>query len=291
MNQQHSENELTDQDQNVEINTLVIGGSPRSGTTLLNQILSACADTPSNATVSEAKFLEHYLHAYRQGKLSYASDHKTFFGDMREFAKLNQNILLTVLRAAYSHLDAKCLLLKWPFVTPYFPELIELLPSVRIVLMVRDPRDIVASLIKVGHRMETEGKENPFSRSKLEETINYFHDCYRPVYPLLEIPQKKENFHVVKYEDLVLNTADELQKLHLFSGLNLINQNQNNTDFRFDKSLWEEHKKEWLTELSGQSISASSIGTYQNTLTPDEVMTIENQAQPFFSTFGYRSSD
>ena len=291
MTQRHSEKVNPDSDPDVENNTFIIGGSPRSGTTLLNQILCACPEAPGNVTVSEAKFLEHYLHAYRMGKASYASDHEAFFGEMPEFAKLNQNILLMVLHAAFTHLDARCLVLKWPFVTPYIPELVELLPSVRILLMVRDPRDIVASLIKVGQRMEAAGKENPFCRSKLEETIRYFHDCYQPVYPLLESPQKKANILVVKYENLVLNTTDELHKLHEFSRLDLMGEYQNPADLQFDKSLWETHKKEWLTELSGQSISAASIGSWHDTLTPDEIVTVENLTQVFFSTFEYQTSD
>ncbi len=258
---------------------------------MMHQILSACAETASNVTVSEAKFLEHYLQAYRLGKSSYASDLEAFFGESREFASLNREILLTLLRAAHDHLGARCLLLKWPFVTPYGPELMELLPAVRMILMVRDPRDIVASLIKVGLRMEAGGKENPFGRTSLEKTIRYFHDCYRPVYPLLEIPEKKRRIHVVRYEDLVSNTAVELKKMESFLGLSVQAGGEGGSDLKFDKSLWEEHKAEWLTELSGRAISTASIGSSRDTLTSEEIAAIEDRTQTFFSAFGYRRSE
>jgi len=270
-----------------------IGGMNRSGTTLLQSIL--CSDSSTNPLIHEASYLRNIVEAYAFGIQKFDEHNKYYFSsvnDMRGFTAKWAGEFLNKTRNRYP--NAKNLVLKHPPLTARFPDLYELLSAInedsKFLIILRDPRDVVASLVKVGETLrsnnESEGNTLPRDMATL---ANYYMQCYMPALSSQNDDYRK-SLMLVKYEDLVNNPQSTINQLREWSGLELVDfdegDNWKNDNINYD-SL-KENKNAWLSDLWGKKLSNSRVGSYKKILKPEEIKLLEKVCAGPLQSFGYK---
>jgi LPS sulfotransferase NodH len=136
-------------------NLIFLVGCPRSGTTWLQKLL---ASHPRIRSGEESHFFSLYvgpqLRAWKNQKTYHFNDGKghaagppAYFRE-EEFLDILRNYLLALLKPVVSCLQPDELFLeKTPSHALFIPEIKELLPESRFIHLLRDPRDVVASLM------------------------------------------------------------------------------------------------------------------------------------------------
>ena len=189
-----------------------IGGSQRSGTTMLQTIL--CQDESVNPLIQEPKYFRHLISAYKFGKDSFKGETRDYFTDMAEYTAFNTRIVRSFLKQTRALFPGtKHLVLREPHLTMLFPELAELLPAARFICVVRDPRDVIASMIEVGQRLDHPSLNQDvmarlFRSRDMAAISRHFLSFYKPVLRCRQ-PGFRRRLHFLRYEELVKNSDTE----------------------------------------------------------------------------------
>jgi hypothetical protein len=203
-------------------------GYPRSGTTLLLHILMSSGEFPTY-TFTETHFFSHYYRRF--GRLSNRENRKKFTAALYA-SNWFQRSGVTVEqveravesdRASYeSYFGAIMDLLamsqgkqRWLEKTPwhmlYVPEIRRAFPNAKLLLIVRDPRDVVLSI--EGYGWKGGVWAGPVRRAiAWKWHMSWLHRILR---------RRDTDWLLVKYEDLVGNTAGELARINEFLGLSI----------------------------------------------------------------------
>ena len=90
-------------------------------------------------------------------------------------------------------------------------ELMTLFPDAKFIQIIRDPRAVIASMLRVGKRGKKEGwRTQPFTHSTFA-AIKYIRRCYDSAKKTSELfPDRMTSVH---YEDLVTNPEKEMKRL------------------------------------------------------------------------------
>jgi tetratricopeptide (TPR) repeat protein len=180
-------------------NNFFIVGSPRSGTTLVESIITANDEVFSGGELNSAKnLIENYINQ------SEKEDVSVFIKNFRETYISRTNFL----RGNYEYLVDKM-----PENFLYLGYLLKILPNSKIIRILRNPWDIAISLYKQRYVVNV-----PYSSSFFNigiflanfEAIN----CYWENNLI-----KKDNIYSIKYEDLVQDTALYQNEIYEFIGI------------------------------------------------------------------------
>ena len=271
---------------------IFIGGSQRSGTTLLQTIL--CKDHATNPMVHEAKYFRQLIQAYIFGKRQFDAETNGYFDNVESLRKFHAGLIeifMTHLRKRFDNVEN--LVLKEPHLTMVFPEISELIDSARFVCIIRDPRDVIASMIKVGKKLAQSGIKNDpmsqiFNKRDMRILSRHYKSFYIPVLRSTDQELGKKSMFV-RYEDLVEAPGPTLERLREFTGLTLDEFNKNSDPgtgkVNFDAA--DPYRSAWVTKLYGKKISNDRIGAYKEVLTADEVEIIEKACQGIMARFNY----
>lgn len=260
-------------------------GAPRSGTTWLQTMLGGHDQV---CTSVEMTLFDCYLSpwfrrwneeaaAIRDGRwhqgLPVVWSRDDFDGFIREFlAKVYGRILATKPQATH-------LLDKQPMYALYVEEIDRLLPSARFVHLVRDGRDVAASMI-AAHKAMGFGTGTVAASAaewkrlvEAARTAARFHDRY------LE----------VRYEELSANTGQSLAKVFDFLKLPC--------DSRFIERLVSENRFEVMKEAGKTAVAGlhaprahfrkGRVGSWREDFTAFERFEFERQAGPLLRELGY----
>jgi len=190
-----------------EATPVFLVGFPRSGTTLLDQILSG----HTAVTVLEEKdtlqdFLGHYA-------LSDAGMQELMGATPEELAAHRQRYWQRVDEYIPGRPRERLFVDKLPLNTLFIPLLLHLFPATRFIFALRDPRDVVLSCF-----MQTFTLNEAMRHFlTLEETADFYA-------AVMDVGQRSlvaapRRIHRVRYEDLVGGTEGEARKLLAFLGL------------------------------------------------------------------------
>ena len=184
----------------------------------------------------------------------------------------------------------------------YCPELYEVVPGARFVMSVRDPRDIVASMIEVSNRkLQKKMQGYPqiprdvklmASSRDVESMASKLMTCYEPCLACRD-PGFRARLLYVKYEDLVSDPSSVIADMQSWTGLDLSEFDpagewpRSLRDFDVDREIG----TPYITEPYGKAITARSIGRYKNTLSVEETLTVERMCAPLMQAFDYLPSE
>jgi len=271
----------------------IIGGAMRSGTTVIHRCL--CTGKNTNPYISESWFLADLMRMYRWNLTRYDTRNLDQFGDVENF----KNLIWSDVREYLSYVsikyhDPEVLMLKHPELTYHFVELYSVFKEFKFITIVRDPRDVVASMIKVKNKHEENSIISPQTETK---TIKGQCSAYLNYYiNLLKYSeQMKSRLLFIKYEDFVTNPSVELNRVTEFTGAtydtsiateflpehakspNLIKENRLKDNF--SGAFWSDDYQ--------KSITSKNIGQYKNILNTSEIKEIENLLGAFGVKFNY----
>jgi hypothetical protein len=193
---------------NQEAHFIFVGGSPRSGTTLVQNILDSHPDIfggPEFLHLPDIIALRSKLHR------SIEREWITLFcnreGVDAKIRELIESLLLPTAKAQH----VKFLSEKTPENILVFSELAELFPDAHFIHVVRDPRAIVASMLQVGARAKGKNVRTARYAYSLHEAIRYLKKSLDAGFKAgSAFPDK---IHTVLYEKLVTAPEQEIRKI------------------------------------------------------------------------------
>lgn len=265
---------------------LFIGGSQRSGTSLLQRML--CAGPDTNPVIGECAYLDSLLKAYQQGKKNYSFQTQDYFDSFPDFQNQQRQIMSHLFQQVARRYQAQHLVLKHPQMTPRFPELFELFPQAKFLIILRDLRDIAASMLSVGKKMKALGGQHLFVDGDLHKIALQIQGYYQAILAYGDQnPAFRPSCRFIRYEDLVQKPQQQLQAIQGFAGLQ-------RTDFTSDYAFpgREQENQEaalsvWQTKLNQQAPSDSSVGRYKTFFSAQEIRILEQVGQPYLERFQY----
>lgn len=264
-------------------------GSARSGGYLVYGIL--CSDPASNPVLTENHFVADAASAYSESRRRLRHEQGHFFTDVPETREFYSHWITAFLEKIRSrHAPATHLIIKSTRLSAHCPDLHEIFPDVKFIMSVRDPRDIVASMIEVGERQQSMSGRNQYPRD-VDELASRVIRLYAPCLKCRD-PGFIENIRYVKYENLVADPSSIISKIGAWTGLDLSGFDPSTTwprtarDFSADKE-----GSPFITEPYGEAITTQFVGRFSDTLTTEETATVERICAPLMKTFDYPPSE
>ena len=198
----------------MEKRIIFLGGSPRSGTTLVQNMLDSHPDIlggPEFLHIPDIIQLRNKL----QGSVS-----RGWIDLICSTEKVDEEIralLTNILIPFADRHNSKLISEKTPENVLVFSKLVEIFPDSKFLLVVRDPRAIVASMLQVGQKARSKGeKPAPFT-ANTRSAISYVKKCFDEGFKASHA--NPEKIHTIVYEKLVLNPEQEAQKICKFLGV------------------------------------------------------------------------
>ncbi|MBL4907472.1 MAG: sulfotransferase [Sneathiella sp.] len=277
---------MTSTERETQFNIIFVGGAMRTGTSLLQHTL--CSTPSTNDMMFECHHLTSHVKTYAQWRNKSDRALADFFDGLEElkgFTKIQLDSLLTSIhRQQHSPRD---LILKHPELTPLFPAVAELLPNAKFVIMVRDPRDVVSSMLVVAEKQKKLGRSSNMvaAQRDMKKLTHIFLSFYQSVQYLMKVARNRVMF--VKYETLVTDPDQFFPDLSAFTGLDFSTFNKD-ADWVYTRLRGKNDSFD--TKIRGRSISKDSIGNYKSSLSNEEIRQIEDYAHDFMKTFKYSLS-
>jgi tetratricopeptide (TPR) repeat protein len=182
-------------------------GFPRSGTTLLDQMLSS---HPGLIVLEEKENLRDLLHDFATADAGL--DRFAGLADA-ELQRYRQQYWARVAEAMPERPASRQFIDKLPLNTIFMPLIARLFPQTRFVFAVRDPRDVVLSCFMRAFGLN-EAMRNFLS---LEGTARYYAAVMN--IGIASLRQLGQSVHLIRYETLIEDVEGEARRLCSFFGL------------------------------------------------------------------------
>ncbi len=260
---------------------LLLGGSQRSGTTVMQELL--CQNRTHLPFLKESVAIRCLTQAYKETKTSFETSSCDYFDNLDSLTQFYAHAIDKIISSLENkHKQSTHLLFKEPHLTMYFPELHELLPNSRYILMIRDPRDVISSMLKVGENYLSNGLKHWFQERNIPLLCSHFRSFYSPALNFKNSNFKKR-MAIIRYESLIEHPIQHLDLLRKHTQLEL---NDDNDKIPMDMTH-PSSEQLWKTQLSGKPLSNTSIGNYKNYLKNHEIEIINRLLVDFMDLFQY----
>lgn len=198
----------------VENRLIFLGGAPRSGTTLLQNML----DThPEILGGPEFLHLPDIIGLRSKLQASVARGWISLICSSEEVDDRIRDLITGFLLTFADRHGAKYLSEKTPENVLVFPRLVELFPGSRFVHVIRDPRATVASLLEVGRKARRKGERPaPFTVNE-DAAIRHVRRCLEAGFAASNAAP--DRVYTVVYEKLVRDPESEGRALCRFLGV------------------------------------------------------------------------
>lgn len=273
--------------ENLPFGDILIGGAPRSGTTLLQGIFSV--DENVNPLVGEISPFRFLINSYHSTRHNVEVNLGKLFDDLTEVDRLYDDFFKRFSSFLKKKFVCSRLVLKEPELTKSFPLLSLISKDWVYVVLVRDPRATIASMRKWGNRIK-EDMEHPFRDGTIEELARMYNSFYMPL-----MRSKEDNFWsrvcFVRYEDLVLDLPTQLGYLGKELSVDL-RRYQTGDEWRRSRIDFEQERQNGnysITKHYGKPVTDVSLKAYRKILKPDEIDIIEKRCYLMMRYFKYEN--
>ena len=193
---------------------IFVGGAPRSGTTLVQNVLDC---HPKILGVPEFLNLDRIVELRNRLRQGIARGAIDAFASAPEVDRLTVQFIEDLLLPLADRHGAPYLSEKTPSNALVFRELLELFPAARCIFVLRDPRAVIASMLEVGARAAAQGHPTqPWTRS-LPAAVAYVQRYFRAACAAeADAPGR---VLVLRYETLVTEPEAETRAVCDFLGL------------------------------------------------------------------------
>ena len=273
---------------------IFIGGSMRSGTTILHKIL--CTANETHPHITESWFLVDQLRAYRWALTRYEVRHKDYFGEQENFDRFTRDTLDRFFREARRNLsNPKVLVLKNPEISGQFPLLGKWFDSALFIVNIRDPRDTIASIVKVGEQHKKDGVRSEQANMGRDMYVlcqffkRYYFEAFDKNNPI------RDRMLFVRYEDVMSDVKRECKRISGFCGisfpgeklLTLGEEKSDSANMDPDARLQDPYSGAFWSKLYNKNLSTERIGKHRQVLGAEEVEQIQTHCADFNRIFKY----
>jgi len=239
---------------------IFVGGSPRSGTTLAQRILDCHPDIYGGPEFDFVPLIAGLFQEMRKSIRSGRID--VFLGEkhlVHTFRSLLSALLLPKLEIeGVSYLSEKT-----PSNVLAFGLLDECTPESKKILVLRDPRDVVCSMLEVGQRQRSRvGRASAFVRDTIA-AVDCMNECLKAG---TAVAETSINCLVIYYEDMVSNPLAVSNQMYRFIGVHEIERLDLENE-RFETARNRESWMDWATPgtISG-GVEKDRVGIAQRRL-------------------------
>ena len=283
----------SEEESTLEKNLVWIFASPRSGTTWLGLRLL----THNTYFIAEPLIGAHLALYDTNGlkkdfdefqKRPTRADHYFF----AEKYKVAWQVLLKkiiVNRIYLQHQDTtKKIIIKEPHGSFGADIISDCLPNSKIIIIFRDGRDCVDSLVdarSAGGWVQASSKTEPISG---ESRLSFIRQQAKIWTQLMEVLEKvskshpKENLMIIKYEELLKNTLDELRKIYHFLDIQIQEEELKNLETKYSYENIPQVKKG-----SGKSVRFATPGKWKENFNDEEQILINKIMGKKLKELGY----
>jgi hypothetical protein len=278
----------------MSLRPVFVGGCPRSGTTLLRAMLDA---HPDLAIPGETRILvDGYRARGRWGDLAdpenrrrvarwvverKVSRHRRLTEDADELVErmvAAPPTIGSVLSAGFQLYAERHGKARWgdkrPSLVLNLDAVFAMFPDAQFVNVVRDPRAVVASIRRVGRQHRWGGRGLAGGADKWERSLRAADRWRRRL--------RADQFHELRYEDLVADPAPVLERLVAFleldpAGLDAMLRHHETTEVASAK----------LHRLVSQPVTTETVRTWERELRPRQVAFVESVLGDWMDRYGY----
>jgi hypothetical protein len=255
---------------------VLIAGAQRSGTTLLQTLLANALGAP---VLPESHILCDILTAHKRALQSW---NKTRFyycteDDLRDFFRAFANRHIEDL--ARTETSQSTLVLKDPNFVQVLPEAAAIFPECQRIVCVRDPRDIVASFLRIGKR---EGPEATSRYSRRD--IHFIAKKVLASYAPLTGASSPQDVILVRYEKLAAEPKGTLRALAEETGLQISYEKLSNLNWLAPEAR---HDPTWVSDLEGQNVNPANVGAFRDVMERSEIKIVQKICAGVMADFGY----
>lgn len=194
-------------------NLALLGGHPRSGTTLLEQVLDAhpgvvsAEETENLHIFSFVPLLRKYFPLKRVLEVMDACSTEDLLAG-------RENYWESMERCLQEPVGSRLLVDKNPSLTPLAPEFFRFFPETKFVTMIRDPRDVIVSCYMQPFFPPNAVSGNFLTLEDTAAEVGYFMNIWAEISAHFE-----GNVHEVRYEEMVEDLEGNARKVLDFLGL------------------------------------------------------------------------
>lgn len=245
---------------------IFVGGAPRSGTTLVQNILDCHPQIwggPEFLHLPDIVNLRcKLLESVRRGWID-------IYVASERVDELTRTMVKALLLPAADRAGKRLLSEKSPQNVLAFPGLLNLFPASRVVHVVRDPRAVVASLLQVGARAKKKGvKSAPYTYT-CAAAIAYTRKCLEAGFAATRGAPGR--IHTMMYEQLVQDPDSTLRALCAYLGVEWAEQmlRPGEVQHAGENAITRASDEVWYDKNSYQrNIDTLGLDAWQRTLTP-----------------------
>lgn len=244
---------------------IFVGGAPRSGTTLVQNMLDCHPDIWGGP-----EFLHLPDITNLRGKLvdSVARGWIDAYVSRERVDELVRGMVEAMLLPAADRTGKRFLSEKSPQNVLAFSALIELFPSAHFVHVVRDPRAVVASLLQVGARAKEKGVKSAAYTYTCFAAIDYTRKCLEAGFAATRLAP--DRIHTVVYEQLVQDPDKTSRALCAYIGIDWVEQmlRPGEVEHAGEKAITQASGEVWYDKASYQrNIDTRGLSDWSQKLT------------------------
>lgn len=261
-----------------DFNPIVIGGCPRSGTTLARALISIHPDIASpEPEYNVLMWIKNK--EILQNVMDFSS---TEINELKNRWKDTISFAEHILRLYMEKQGKQYIAVKHPLHILIIDDLFRYFPNMKFIHIIRDGRDTVCSLRTHPKRKIVDGVIMPTN------IINPFRWCIRRWIVCINQGKKwreSKNYREIKYEDLVTNTVDTMRDIFQFVDVKMIPKED-----LLDFYKYENAKKHLQNIEVGRSIYEKSIGRWRKDMNINEKKLFKDMAGELLLQYGYEDS-
>ena len=266
----------------------------RSGTTILHRVLSTAEG--SHPYISEAWFIFELMRTRSSVLSSYDIKGLDYFGSREAFDTYILNLIESHIGdVARRYHPASRVFIKHPELTRLFGTFGRWFPRSPFVVSIRDPRDTIASMVRVAERQSARGVTPPpqIRGRNMRTLCETFLGNYRWMESMPASLAGRVT--TVRYETLMTDTAatvaDLARALEVKIDLDRIAAfgETRERSANFDPAIRASDPLlgGFVSELYNSNLTPSRIGRHVEVLTQDEIAEIERRCAAFATRHGY----
>jgi protein-tyrosine sulfotransferase len=260
---------------------IFIGGAGRSGTTLLRVMLDS---HPNIACGPELKILPVILRQWVDMRTAYAPTLGHWRVDAATTDRLYRDLIAGLLTPYREAAGKPRVAEKTPGNVAFFRQLHALFPESPLIHVIRDGRDVVASLLTMDWVDPSTGQAPPYTHDA-RRAAEYWVENVQGGRAALDMPGLSERYREVRYEDLIADPETTLRGL-----LDHCGETWDPAVLAFDRQP-HDLADESSADAVREPLNAQAIGRWQEDLKPGQQALVQSVAGTLLAELGYPDGD